>query len=123
MAECVVRGCSNAAVEVFRTRNPDAPVLEWLVCAFHGRALDAGEEHALSSDGKELLLGPSSPLRIVDWSITDDELTDGLITLKLGHDGIEEQSVEFFLDPETARKWCGWIGGPEPHDELGNPRQ
>ena len=118
---CGVRGCDEDRKELFTALASGAVPLEWAVCQFHGRALDAGETYSVSADG-QLLLGSETALEIVNLLIDSDGIGDDVVTLVLGHDQIEEQRVVFQMKPEHARSICYWVAnGPHTHDGVEDP--
>lgn len=90
---CDVQGCEFPRETVFLHARRGGVREEHAVCAFHSAALESGEAYEVTED-YEIVINPKDLFDVVDaeWALLDGGT---VITLKLGHDGIESQQVKF----------------------------
>lgn len=117
-SKCKVRGCESQADEIFNLSHdaPEAPPWETLLCDFHHRHLSLGAVWTLDPESNELIVDdPDAPLDVVSFQI---RVTTGapVVTLRLGHDGVETQQVRIRIPAETVRQICHIVGPGEHPD-------
>lgn len=89
---------------VYAIVEPGTPQWEIGVCRFHRSALDADEAYSYDGSTRELLLGADAPPTVLSWSVSSGRWGMGVWQLKLGHNGVEESTVEFLVDADTLQK-------------------
>lgn len=116
--KCAVQACNDSPTDIFTVlAGGDGIPLQWAVCTFHSRALNAGEAYALTDDQAAILLGGETPLKALNFEIKTDGLSAPVITLILGHDDIESQRVDFEVQPDMLRELCHFATGSK-HEEV-----
>lgn len=115
MTTCAVRGCNKTATEIFTPEDPDLPAMEWLVCEDHGLELKVSPWRA-DMKAHELIVGADGPPSVINFKI-HTTIGGSTLELVLGHDGVEEQTIECLMDRETARGICNWLGDGD-HDDV-----
>jgi hypothetical protein len=110
---CIVKNCTTPASEIFTIRaGGDGLPLQYAVCTFHGQALRADEPFSVGAneDGNtvHLALGSEMLPQVVNMNVRTDGLAPAIVTLMLGHDGMEEQRISFHMTREQAESLSKW---------------
>lgn len=112
--QCEVRSCDSRAERAFSTGGDGGGVpLECAVCTFHHTALTSGEVFQASDDFTELVIGGATVPEVINVIVDDNGIGLPVVTLTLGHDGIENSRVSFRIGPEKADSLHYWTGTNE----------
>lgn len=105
MKTCQVRDCETEFAEIHSRAGVDSRV-----CADHGLRLRAGENYHYDPETREIVIGADSMLTLLNFQThTATGVEHRLVTLSLGRNGIEEQTVTFQVPEELFDKFNSTI--------------
>jgi hypothetical protein len=114
-SQCAVQLCEMPGDQMFTVSvgGKRGLPLHWPVCVFHETALLSGEAYEVTDDSSEIVLGSASVPQVINVVVDDNGIGAPVITLFLGHDGIESQRVRFRIGKEMLDEMQFWAREPE----------